>query len=279
MKQVTLRLKGGLGNQFFIYTFGKLLEKRFNFKINYDLKTGFVVNKYKYRHIETNKPLLKFYFDDITEISFFKLIILQIARKINYPTLFNIQYINEESDNFVECLNNLSDNNYNYYLEGYFQSYSLLKNTVNEIRSNINLNYFLSKNEIDLCESVKRKNSVAIQIRVNDYPVEYNQLFFKNAINIILKSIDNPEFYLFSDNPKWCQNNLDLPNKFITIATGSDMKDFAVLASCNNFILSVGTFGWWGAMLSNNAKKLVIYPKEYKGFINKDFYPKEWIEC
>jgi hypothetical protein len=277
MRKVTLRLKGGLGNQFFIYTFGKLLEKKFNFKISYDLTTGFIINKY--RHIETNKPLLKFYFDDISEVSFFSLIKHQIVRKTNFSRLFKIQYINEESDNFDEYLDRLSDNNYNYYLEGYFQSYSLLKSTLHEIKSKINLNYFLSKNEVKLCSGINRENSVAIQIRVNDYPVEYNQVFFKKAINIILKSVENPIFYLFSDNPKWCHNNLDLPNKIITIDTGSDMKDFAVLASCNNFILSVGTFGWWGAMLSINLKKIVIYPKKYKGFINKDFYPKEWIEC
>ena len=57
------------------------------------------------------------------------------------------------------------------------------------------------------------------------------------------------------------------------------MKDFAALVSCNNFILSVGTFGWWGAMLSQNIKKIVVYPKVYKDFIKEDFYPKEWIDC
>ena len=279
MKQVTLRLKGGLGNQFFIYTFGKLLEKKYKFKIKYDLITGFIINKYKYPHIETNKPLLKFYFDDVSEISFFSLFLHQIARKINYPRLFNIQYINEESDNLEEYMNNSSNTNYNYYLEGYYQSYSLLKNILPEIKSNINLDYFLSKNETELCKSIKNLNSVAIQIRVNDYPVEYNQVFFKKAVSIVLKSVNDPVFYLFSDNPEWCHNNLDLPNEIITVNTGSDMKDFAALVSCNNFILSVGTFGWWGAMLSINIKKLVVYPKEYKGIINEDFYPKEWIEC
>ena len=223
--------------------------------------------------------MLKFYFDDVSEISFFSLFLHQIARKINYPRLFNIQYINEEFDNLEEYMNNSSNTNYNYYLEGYYQSYSLLKNILPEIKSNINLDYFLSKNETELCKSIKNLNSVAIQIRVNDYPVEYNQVFFKKAISIVLKSVNDPVFYLFSDNPEWCHNNLDLPNEIITVNTGSDMKDFAALVSCNNFILSVGTFGWWGAMLSINIKKLVVYPKEYKGIINEDFYPKEWIEC
>jgi len=277
MKQVSLRLKGGLGNQLFIYSFGKMLEKKYKFKIKYDLTTGFIINEYK--HIETIKPLLKFYFDDVSEISFFSLIFHQIARKINYPRLFNIQYINEEFDNLEEHLNNLSNTNYNYYLEGYFQSYPLLENILPDIKSNINLDYFLGKNEIELCKRIKNINSVAIQIRVNDYPVEYNQVFFKKAVSIVLKSVNDPVFYLFSDNPKWCHNNLDLPNEIITVNTGSDMKDFAALVSCNNFILSVGTFGWWGAMLSINIKKLVVYPKEYKDIINEDFYPKEWIEC
>ena len=68
MKQVTLRLKGGLGNQLFIYAFGKMLEKKYKFKIKYDLTTGFIINKYKYPHIETNKPLLKFYFETNIDI-------------------------------------------------------------------------------------------------------------------------------------------------------------------------------------------------------------------
>ncbi|MBT6170847.1 MAG: alpha-1,2-fucosyltransferase [Flavobacteriaceae bacterium] len=277
MKQVSLRLKGGLGNQLFIYSFGKMLEKKYKFKIKYDLTTGFIINEYK--HIETIKPLLKFYFDDVSEISFFSLIFHQIARKINYPRLFNIQYINEEFDNLEEHLNNLSNTNYNYYLEGYFQSYPLLENILPDIKSNINLDYFLGKNEIELCKRIKNINSVAIQIRVNDYPVEYNQVFFKKAIRMVLESVEDPQFYLFSDNPEWCHKNLDLPNDIFTINTGSDMKDFAALASCNNFILSVGTFGWWGAMLSQNIKKIVVYPKVYKDFIKEDFYPKEWIDC
>ena len=277
MKQVSLRLKGGLGNQLFIYSFGKMLEKKYKFKIKYDLTTGFIINEYK--HIETIKPLLKFYFDDVSEISFFSLIFHQIARKINYPRLFNIQYINEEFDNLEEHLNNLSNTNYNYYLEGYFQSYPLIENILPDIKSNINLDYFLGKSEMELCESIKSVNSVAIQIRVNDYPVEYNKMFFKKAIQKILESVNNPKFYLFSDNFDWCYKNLDLPDKIVTIKTGSDMKDFAALVSCNNFILSVGTFGWWGAMLSQNIKKIVVYPKVYKDFIKEDFYPKEWIDC
>ena len=178
-----------------------------------------------------------------------------------------------------EHLNNLSNTNYNYYLEGYFQSYPLIENILPDIKSNINLDYFLGKSEMELCESIKSVNSVAIQIRVNDYPVEYNKMFFKKAIQKILESVNNPKFYLFSDNFDWCYKNLDLPDKIVTIKTGSDMKDFAALVSCNNFILSVGTFGWWGAMLSKNKKKIVVYPKKYKGFISEDFYPKEWIEC
>ena len=55
------------------------------------------------------------------------------------------------------------------------------------------------------------------------------------------------------------------------------MKDFSVLTSCNNFILSVGTFGWWGAILSNNPDKLIIASERYKNFINDNFYPKDWI--
>ena len=275
MKKVVFRVKGGLGNQLFIYAFGKVLEKIYNYTVKYDLKTGFVINHYK--HIETNKSLLQFYFKDVSKITLLDQVFYQISRKTRSKKLFNIKYINKEVNNIDDFINELDDQKLSYYLEGYSQSSELISKVLPEIRSNINLNYFLDKEGLDLCDRIKNQNSVAIQIRVNDYPVDYDPNFFKNSIQLINKNIDKPKFYLFSDNVKWCQDNLILPENIKVINTGSDMKDFSVLTSCNNFILSVGTFGWWGAILSNNPDKLIIASEKYKNFINDDFYPKDWI--
>ena len=275
MKKVVFRVKGGLGNQLFIYAFGKVLEKIYNYTVKYDLKTGFVINHYK--HIETNKSLLQFYFKDVSKITLLDQVFYQISRKTRSKKLFNIKYINKEVNNIDDFINELDDQKLSYYLEGYYQSSELISKVLPEIRSNINLNYFLDKEGLDLCDRIKNQNSVAIQIRVNDYPVDYDPNFFKNSIQLINKNIDKPKFYLFSDNVKWCQDNLILPENIKVINTGSDMKDFSVLTSCNNFILSVGTFGWWGAILSNNPDKLIIASEKYKNFINDDFYPKDWI--
>ena len=166
MKQVSLRLKGGLGNQLFIYSFGKMLEKKYKFKIKYDLTTGFIINEYK--HIETIKPLLKFYFDDVSEISFFSLIFHQIARKINYPRLFNIQYINEEFDNLEEHLNNLSNTNYNYYLEGYFQSYPLIENILPDYLQDKNIGEILNVMGEATATELKKANRPVRVIYVDD---------------------------------------------------------------------------------------------------------------
>lgn len=275
MKKVVFRVKGGLGNQLFIYAFGKVLEKIYNYTVKYDLKTGFVINHYK--HIETNKSLLQFYFKDVSKITLLDQVFYQISRKTRSKKLFNIKYINKEVNNIDDFINELDDQKLSYYLEGYYQSSELISKVLPEIRSNINLNYFLDKEGLDLCDRIKNQNSVAIQIRVNDYPVDYDPNFFKNSIQLINKNIDKPKFYLFSDNVKWCQDNLILPENIKVINTGSDIKDFSVLTSCNNFILSVGTFGWWGAILSNNPDKLIIASEKYKNFINDDFYPKDWI--
>jgi hypothetical protein len=275
MKKVVFRVKGGLGNQLFIYAFGKVLEKKYNYTVKYDLKTGFVINHYK--HIETNKSLLQFYFKDVSKITLLDQFFYQISRKTRSKKLFNIKYINKEVNNIDDFINELDDQKLSYYLEGYYQSSELISKVLPEIRSNINLNYFLDKEGLDLCDRIKNQNSVAIQIRVNDYPVDYDPNFFKNSIQLINKNIDKPKFYLFSDNVKWCQDNLILPENIKVINTGSDMKDFSVLTSCNNFILSVGTFGWWGAILSNNPDKLIIASERYKNFINDNFYPKDWI--
>jgi len=274
MKKVVFRVKGGLGNQLFIYAFGKVLEKKYNYTVKFDLKTGFVINHYK--HIETNKSLLQFYFKDVSKITLLDQVFYQISRKTRSKKLFNIKYINKEVNNIDDFINELDDKKLSYYLEGYYQSSELISQVLPEIRSKININYFLDKEGLKLCDSIKNENSVAIQIRVNDYPVVHENNYLIEALKYIENSISNVKYYLFSDNIKWCQENLRLPDNVEIINTGSDMKDFAVLVSCNNFILSVGTFGWWGAILSRNKNKVVIAPKKYKKFLNENFYPSEW---
>jgi galactoside 2-L-fucosyltransferase 1/2 len=61
--------------------------------------------------------------------------------------------------------------------------------------------------------------------------------------------------------------------------------DMAVISQCKHKIISIGTFGWWGAFLADtggNRSSAVIYPvpqmprKLEAGFNNEDYFPPHW---
>jgi hypothetical protein len=62
----------------------------------------------------------------------------------------------------------------------------------------------------------------------------------------------------------------------------------AIMASCDHFIISVGTFGWWCAWLGAYGKggDVLYYKDEFvmEHEINKDdvsiadYFPSDWIE-
>lgn len=60
-------------------------------------------------------------------------------------------------------------------------------------------------------------------------------------------------------------------------------QDMALVAACENVIISVGTFGWWGAFLRENKHGTVIYYSDKwetnneESHIHEDFYPSDWI--
>ena len=58
--------------------------------------------------------------------------------------------------------------------------------------------------------------------------------------------------------------------------------DLAVLASCDHFIMSTGTYGWWAAWLTGGVVVYYKYPAREgslysKHFNGDDFFPPHWI--
>ncbi len=51
-----------------------------------------------------------------------------------------------------------------------------------------------------------------------------------------------------SNDMSWCKKNIQA--KYIEYSANRDaIDDFALLTKCNHYIISFGSFGWWGDML------------------------------
>lgn len=92
-------------------------------------------------------------------------------------------------------------------------------------------------------------------------------------------------FVVVTDDPPWVKQHPSLFKGMYIMSSQRPDFDMAVIAACQHKILSVGTFGWWGAFLSdsgNNQTSAVIYPTVQMvgvgaaGFNNSDYFPQHW---
>lgn len=103
------------------------------------------------------------------------------------------------------------------------------------------------------------------------------------------------QFFVTSDSIEWVQTALDLTSIGTNLnSSTADVEvtysvnnsagfDLTLLTMCDVVVMTTGTFGWWGAWLSN-AKKVIYYedwPRPVSTladkFVREDFYPSSWI--
>ena len=125
----------------------------------------------------------------------------------------------------------------------------------------------LNKLGYSCLESIKKTNSVSLHVRRGDYlnlknigvlDVDY----YTKAVEYIRKNVENPTFYIFSDDLEWCKNSLGFLDDFIFVdRTQTEIGDLKLMSFCRHNIIANSSFSWWSAWLNQNPKKIVIAPK------------------
>lgn len=281
-----VKLMGGLGNQMFQYMFGQYLSKKYNEKIYYDVE--FFKHYSESENLEIrNIELLKFNLDiEIVDYKKYPFLNYNNRKEKFIYLLKGLLSLNRNTFNFV------SDSKFtliskvfsiffrnNYYI-GYWQAYRYI----------LDLEFKLNDSQKLINTKVKEKilnsNAVSIGVRRGDYvklgviicDIEY----YKKAINLIDKKLDNPVFYIFSDDIEWCRKNIKSSDKYFFVEANKDtpFENMELMSLCKHNIISNSTYEWWGAFLNKNKQKIVIYPKKWKFYETKKnkLIPSEWIK-
>ncbi len=88
-----------------------------------------------------------------------------------------------------------------------------------------------------------------------------------------------------TDDAGWVDAQPLFKDMYVLSSQDDPAFDMAVISQCRHKIFSIGTFGWWGAFLSDpghNRSNIVIYPLPQmepgsgKGFTNADYFPSHW---
>lgn len=179
-------------------------------------------------------------------------------------------------------------------LEGYWQSPRYFEDIKSELRGAFALAPKLEKNREELAAQIESKNSVCLHVRRGDMVHNAHTAsvhgactlgYYQEACDVVARRIPDAHFYIFSDDPVWCQTN-DLtrgrPNTLVSQVgqSNSSAVDFYLMRACKHFIIANSTFSWWAAYLGGIADKLVIVPEPW--FSNPDLdtldlIPREWV--
>ena len=178
------------------------------------------------------------------------------------------------------------------YLDGYWQSEKYFKEIRNVIVKDFTIKIEPDKRNKSMIKKIKNSNSICIHIRRGDYisNAKTNKFhgacslkYYYNAIEIIIKKVKNPTFYIFSDDYQWTKENLKLKYPTIYVNINSPKKgyeDLRLMLNCKHFIIANSSFSWWGAWLSDNPNKIVCAPKRwFKSAYEGDIVPKSWIRA
>jgi hypothetical protein len=258
VNKVIVRVKGGLGNQLFIYSFARSISLKYNIKVYLEIRSGFVKDPYK------RKYLLKHF--DIKLRASSWLDSLYYPLNIRFNKLIRFLYGNTiyctEHNLDIGSIDILLNSPTKIYLDGYWQKEEYFEEYKDIIRNEFNTKFQISQKYKDVSNEMKSCNSVALHVRRVQYKDVLGPDYYKNAIVQIKTQVDNPVFYIFSDDLGWCKEKLKLNEKliFINHNTNDEISDLWLMSQCKHFITANSTFSWWGATLSSNKQKVIIAP-------------------
>ena len=107
--------------------------------------------------------------------------------------------------------------------------------------------------------------------------------YYENAMKHIEQNVENPRYFLFSDDPEWAVEHIRSHHKIDVVSGGSatEGEELSLMALCKHHIIANSSFSWWGAWLNQKAGKIVIAPKSWFADPNRtmhDLIPESWTQ-
>lgn len=291
------KLTGGLGNQMFQYALAFNLANRNQKLIKFDLND--LLNRAPYPNAIYHDFTL-----DIFDIACKKAEQHEIDRFLFNPqkklniairktkNFFTPHYIIKQNRfSFEKTVFEIYSKN--IYLEGFWQSEKYFKNIATQIKELYSLKTSDYSDTSEIAKDILNSNSVCVHLRKTDYTLPENIRkfgifgadYYYKGLEIISSKINNLKVFVFSDDIKWCEENINFnfPTVFMNYKYEGqkNVMDFKLMCLCKNFVIPNSTFAWWAAWLCSNHQKIVVAPEKWFATDDLDYrdvVPENWIK-
>lgn len=182
--------------------------------------------------------------------------------------------VTEESLAFVPP--NQRSNQRKLALEGYFQSETYFQEFKDDIRGLFEAPAVSRETRAWAKRIKESEDHICIQVRRGDYVTDSKTAKFhgltqrEHFIRAIEKFQETEMVkgvFVFSDDPDWCEANIDLGVPATTVrisgAEHDAVSNLFALSRGKRFAISNSSFGWWGAWLSGQPGTSIAAPSRW----------------
>jgi hypothetical protein len=147
------------------------------------------------------------------------------------------------------------------YLEGYWATEAYFKPIESTIRQEFTVTTEPGAENLATARAIAATTSVCLHVRRGDYATDpatqqFHGLsplsYYEQAVARLTQTVTDPHFFIFSDDPAWVREHLQLthPATYVTHnRADKDYEDLRLMASCRHHIIANSSFSWWGAWL------------------------------
>jgi hypothetical protein len=180
------------------------------------------------------------------------------------------------------------------YIIGVFQNATMVESLGNAVKQSFVFSAMEGQYNLNLMKCFAKEESVAVHVRKGEDYLQrkwYKNTclieYYHKAVALMCENLNDPRFYVFTDNPEWVENNFTgfdyVQVEGNPIEGWGSHFDMQLMSCCKHNIISNSTYSWWAAFLNENHDKLVICPKIWFNpescteFVSDRLLCKDWI--
>ncbi|MEI6727382.1 MAG: alpha-1,2-fucosyltransferase [Actinomycetes bacterium] len=272
---IIVQIIGGLGNQMFQYAFGRRLADGLGVRLKLDV-TPFATFYDKRRYIlgglRIEEDFASAHEIDVALHGRFPAARGRLRRVFPSLPSGSGRLGREKGFRFDSSMLELRDG---AYLEGYWQSERYFDAVADRLRVEFMPRTPPSAAAAELARQMGRGESVSLHVRRGDYVSEpevarihqvCDETYYARCLEYLAPRLNDPHFYVFSDEPDWVREHLHVPFPTTIVAdhyAATEVEDLWLMAQCRHHVIANSSFSWWGAWLDARQSKIVVMPRRW----------------
>lgn len=289
---VIARIRGGLGNQLFMYAMARRLAQVNHAELAMDHVTGFRgTNKYERQYMLDRFPIKARLATSAERRDPLHRLRRSYRKWADKRRPLAQRHYVMDPGGFDTAVHQMTITHPTTF-EGYWQSEKWFSDIAEDIRQELTPEPPKDKANLDMARLIEGSTAVALHVRFFNDPGQTAQSqqvisYYQKAIALIQQQVASPVFFIFSDQPDKAIDILTLGSTATHVVDhnrgdANAHYDIWLMSQCQHFITANSTFSWWGAWLGEKPDSIVVSPvfTEADAFMAwglPDLVPDRWV--